>query len=50
MLPRIDIPTRDDAPAETHAVLDTVGKRFGFVPNLFRKGGHFTRLRDGEFR
>jgi uncharacterized peroxidase-related enzyme len=35
-LPRIDIPTRDDAPAETHAILDTVGKRFGFVPNLFR--------------
>ena len=35
-MPRINIPTRDEAPAETHAVLDTVGKRFGFVPNLFR--------------
>jgi uncharacterized peroxidase-related enzyme len=33
---RIDIPTRDDAPAETHATLDAMGKRFGFVPNLFR--------------
>ena len=35
-MPRIAIPTRDDAPPETHAFLDTVGKRFGFVPNLFR--------------
>jgi uncharacterized peroxidase-related enzyme len=35
-MPRIDIPTRDEAPAETHAILDTMGKRFGFVPNLFR--------------
>jgi uncharacterized peroxidase-related enzyme len=35
-VPRIDIPTRDEAPAEAHAILDTLGKRFGFVPNLFR--------------
>ena len=34
-MPRINIPTRDEAPAETHAILDTLGKRFGFVPNLF---------------
>ncbi len=33
---RIAIPTRDQAAAETHAALDTVGKNLGFVPNLHR--------------
>jgi uncharacterized peroxidase-related enzyme len=33
---RIAIPTREDAPAESQAVLDNVNKMLGFVPNLQR--------------
>jgi uncharacterized peroxidase-related enzyme len=33
---RIAIPGRDDAPAESRAVLDNVNKMLGFVPNLQR--------------
>jgi uncharacterized peroxidase-related enzyme len=35
-MPRISIPTRDEAPAESKAVLDNVHKMLGFVPNLQR--------------
>jgi len=33
---RIDIPTRDAAPAASQPLLDAVGKQLGVVPNLFR--------------
>ena len=33
---RIAIPGRDDAPAESPAILDNVKKMLGFVPNLHR--------------
>lgn len=33
---RIAIPGRDDAPAESQAILDNVKKMLGFVPNLHR--------------
>lgn len=33
---RIKIPTRDEAPAESKPTLDAIGKRAGFIPNLFR--------------
>jgi AhpD family alkylhydroperoxidase len=33
---RIAIPGRDDAPAESQAILDNVNKMLGFVPNLYR--------------
>src|ERR1700727_1980339 len=33
---RIAIPGRDDAPAESQAILDNVNKMLGFVPNLQR--------------
>lgn len=33
---RISIPTRDDAPAASHAILDAVNGQLGVVPNLFR--------------
>jgi uncharacterized peroxidase-related enzyme len=33
---RISIPDKDDAPADSEPVLDTVMKRYGFVPNLYR--------------
>jgi uncharacterized peroxidase-related enzyme len=33
---RIAIPGRDDAPAESQAILDHVNKMLGFVPNLHR--------------
>jgi uncharacterized peroxidase-related enzyme len=33
---RIAIPGRDDAPAESQAILDNVQKMLGFVPNLQR--------------
>src|ERR1700743_2618106 len=36
MMPRIAIPGRDDAPAESQAILDNVNKTLGFVPNLQR--------------
>jgi uncharacterized peroxidase-related enzyme len=35
-MPRIAIPGRDDAPAESQAILDSVNKMLGFVPNLQR--------------
>lgn len=35
-MPRIAVPTRDEAPAESHAILDSVGKQLGFIPNLHR--------------
>lgn len=35
-MPRIEIPARDDAPAESKAILDNVAKTLGFVPNLQR--------------
>lgn len=35
-MPRIAIPGRDDAPAESQAILDNVNKMLGFVPNLQR--------------
>ncbi|GGC76378.1 carboxymuconolactone decarboxylase family protein [Chelatococcus reniformis] len=33
---RITIPGRDDAPAESQAILDNVKKTLGFVPNHYR--------------
>jgi uncharacterized peroxidase-related enzyme len=33
---RIPIPARDDTPAESQAILDSVNKTLGFVPNLQR--------------
>ncbi|EFI53253.1 MULTISPECIES: carboxymuconolactone decarboxylase family protein [Afipia] len=33
---RIDIPGRDDAPAESQAILDNINKMLGFVPNHYR--------------
>ena len=33
---RISIPTRDEAPAESQPILDSVHKALGFVPNLQR--------------
>jgi uncharacterized peroxidase-related enzyme len=35
-MPRIAIPNRDDAPAESQAILDNVNKMLGFVPNHYR--------------
>jgi uncharacterized peroxidase-related enzyme len=35
-MPRIAIPARDDAPAESQPILDNVNKTLGFVPNLQR--------------
>jgi uncharacterized peroxidase-related enzyme len=35
-MPRIEIPTRDQAPAESQAILDNLNKMLGFVPNLQR--------------
>jgi uncharacterized peroxidase-related enzyme len=35
-MPHIAIPKREDAPAESRAVLDSVNKTLGFVPNLQR--------------
>ena len=35
-MPRIAIPKREDAPAESKAILDNVDKMLGFVPNLHR--------------
>jgi uncharacterized peroxidase-related enzyme len=33
---RIDVPTRDKAPAETHEILDAMQQRLGFLPNGLR--------------
>ena len=33
---RIAIPTRDAAPAQSHAILDAIERKFGAIPNLFR--------------
>jgi hypothetical protein len=35
-VPRIAIPKREDAPAESKPILDNVDKILGFVPNLHR--------------
>ena len=35
-MPRIAIPDRDDAPAESRSILDNVNRMLGFVPNLQR--------------
>jgi uncharacterized peroxidase-related enzyme len=35
-MPRIAIPGRDEAPVETKAILDSVHKMLGFLPNLQR--------------
>lgn len=35
-MPRIDIPTLDEAPAESQPILENVKKMLGFVPNLHR--------------
>jgi uncharacterized peroxidase-related enzyme len=35
-MPRIPIPGRDEAPAESQPILDTVNEILGFVPNLQR--------------
>ena len=35
-MPRIVVPTRDEAPAESRPILDSVGEQLGFVPNLHR--------------
>jgi uncharacterized peroxidase-related enzyme len=35
-MPRIAIPNREDAPAESKPILDNVDKMLGFVPNLHR--------------
>ncbi|MGY2337784.1 carboxymuconolactone decarboxylase family protein [Pseudomonas sp. SDO5532_S415] len=33
---RIEIPSRENTPPETHETLDAIGKRLGFFPNLYR--------------
>jgi uncharacterized peroxidase-related enzyme len=33
---RLDIPSRESAPAEIQPVFHSVNKRFGFVPNIYR--------------
>jgi len=33
---RIEIPTREGAPADSHAILDDINAKFGVIPNLFR--------------
>ena len=35
-MPRIAIPKREDAPADSKPILDNVDKLLGFVPNLHR--------------
>jgi uncharacterized peroxidase-related enzyme len=35
-MPRITVPSRDEAPTESQPILDTVGKQLGFIPNLHR--------------
>jgi uncharacterized peroxidase-related enzyme len=35
-MPRIAIPDRDDAPAESQSILDNINRMLGFVPNLQR--------------
>src|ERR1700755_3439649 len=35
-MPRISVPTRDEAPAESQPILVSVGKQLGFIPNLHR--------------
>jgi uncharacterized peroxidase-related enzyme len=35
-MPRIDIPSREDAAAELQPAFRFVNKRFGFVPNIYR--------------
>jgi len=35
-MPRIAVPTLDEAPAESQHILDSVGAQLGFVPNLHR--------------
>ena len=35
-MPRIAVPTRDEAPAESQPILDSVGVQLGFIPNLHR--------------
>jgi hypothetical protein len=35
-MPRMSIPTRDEAPEASHEVLDAIGKQLGFIPNLHR--------------
>src|SRR5439155_15364156 len=33
---RIELPTREQAPAETHKILDAMQRRLGFLPNGLR--------------
>jgi uncharacterized peroxidase-related enzyme len=33
---RLNVPTTEDIPTETQAVLDGIGAQFGFVPNMFQ--------------
>jgi hypothetical protein len=33
---RIELPTREQAPAETHELLDAMQQRLGFLPNGLR--------------
>lgn len=35
-MPRISVPTRDEVPTESQPMLDSVGARLGFIPNLHR--------------
>ena len=35
-MPRIAVPTRDEAPTESQPILDSVGVQLGFIPNLHR--------------
>src|SRR3954470_19255613 len=35
-MPRIAAPPRDEAPAESQPILDSVGVQLGFIPNLHR--------------
>ncbi|WP_434721369.1 carboxymuconolactone decarboxylase family protein [Mesorhizobium sp. RIZ17] len=35
-MPRIAVPARDDAPAESRPILDNVSKTLGFLPNHYR--------------
>lgn len=36
IMSRVEIPSRENTPPETHETLDAIGKRLGFFPNLYR--------------
>jgi hypothetical protein len=35
-MPRLPIPTRDEAPVDSQGILDAVGRQMGFIPAVLR--------------